>query len=82
MGYGGELIAAADAVCAEAACEDAADGGDEGASSGEEDAVDGARMNPGGLKQGVDGAFDGVQVVGYPGFELGAGYWNAEVEIG
>src|SRR5260221_688733 len=37
---GGELVSAADSVCAEARREDAAHGGDEGAAASEEDAID------------------------------------------
>jgi hypothetical protein len=66
VGYGGELVAAANFVGTEAGLEDAADGGDEGAAASEEDAVDGVGVDAGSLEEGVDGALDGVQVVGYP----------------
>jgi hypothetical protein len=49
VGNGGELVAAANAVFAETGLEDAADGGDEGAAAGEEDAVDFAGMDAGSL---------------------------------
>ena len=58
---GGEFVAAAHAVLAEAPGKDAADGGNEGSSSGQEDAVDLAWIGACRRKQRIDGALDRMQ---------------------
>ena len=63
VGDRGELVAGANAIVAEARLEDAADGGNERAAAGEEDAIDLAGIDTGGLEERVDGVLDGLQIV-------------------
>ena len=76
----GEFVAAADAVFAEARCENAAHGRDERGSAGQEDSIDRAGMNAGGLQQTIDAALDGFEIVLDPGFKLGARDGNAQID--
>lgn len=69
FGDGGEFFAAAEAVCAEALLEEAADDGDEGSAAGEEDAVDVARGDVGVRQEAFDAGRNRLHVLLYPGLE-------------
>ena len=79
LGDGGEFVAGLDFFGAEAGCEELANGGDEGRTAGEEDAVDGGGSDPGLLEELVDGAFDGFEVRGDSGGEAGV---DVEIDFG
>ena len=69
----GELIAGTDARRGEARLEDAADGGNEAGSSGEEDAVYQFGRKSCCLQQAVDALLYGCEIFADPGFKVGAG---------
>ena len=81
LGDGGELVAGADPVGAEARLEDAPDGGDEAGAAGEEDAVHLHRRDAGGGAQAVDGGGDGGELIGDPTLEVGTGDAGAEAVV-
>src|ERR1700733_3109344 len=70
----GELVAGAHSRLGEARLEDAAYGGHEAGSAGQEDSVHLVRGDVAAFEQVVDTSLDGLQLLGDPAFEGGAAH--------
>ena len=81
-GYGGQVVLSAEAVFAEAACEEGAQGGDLGGAAGEEDGGDFGFADAGAGQDGGQAGFDFGDVAGDELFELAAGQAFVDVDAG